>query len=144
MKNLVIFDFNRTIYDPKNKKIIDGVYEVLKELQLQNIDLVLISKKEGDRMKIVKDNGLEKYFREILFVQNKSPELFSHIIEKYHAEKVYVIGDYIPAEIRCGNIVGAETIWYCDGRFRSYVPQNIDEKPDHIINKIVDCISIIT
>lgn len=140
---MVIFDFNRTIYDPEKNVIIDGVIGLLQVLYEQGIIIILVSRDEGDRKEIIEKNNLKKFFNDMYFVSEKSVQLFQEIIDAYEVDDVYVVGDYLPAEIRCGNLVGAETIWICAGEFSEAKPQDIHENPRHTVCDIKHILPII-
>lgn len=140
---LIIFDFNRTLYDPDKKEVIKGVKLVLEKCLKSKIKMVLISKLEKDRENIIKEMGLEKYFNDIMFVREKSEELFNSFLKKYNPQKAYVVGDYLYEEIRSGNMNNMETIWIRNGRFKNMKPRDEHEQPKHTVNNILEILSII-
>lgn len=146
MKKVIIFDFNRTIYNPENKELISGAFNVLTKIHSdKNNRLYLISRNEGKekREMILEQFGIKKYFKEIVFVDKKSVQLFKRIIklEKVEKEQVYVIGDYLHEEIRYGNRCGVNTIWFRNGKFRNMKEECREDKPNKIITNIKDLIN---
>jgi FMN phosphatase YigB (HAD superfamily) len=140
---LIIFDFNRTLYDPDKKRLIWGVRVILDKYFKLNIKMVLISRLENDRKDIIKKIGIEKYFSNILFVKNKNKKLFESFLDKYSARNIYVIGDYLYEEIRYGNMNKMETIWIRNGKFKEMKPQNSYDFPKYEINNISKVTTII-
>ena len=142
MKKIIIFDFNRTIYDPDKDKIIDGVINKLEYFYKKKYILYLISRNENSqkRLEILNIFDIKKYFKEIYFVENKTPEIFLSILEKenINPENVYVIGDYLYEEIRFGNMAGLNTIWFKNGKFKNLNFKIKEDKPDLIISNFKD------
>lgn len=139
---LAIFDFNRTIYNPDTKSFFPEVSKLLKRLTEKNITLILVSKKELAREKILTQAGLDKFFNEIFFVEQKTVSLFEDLIQKYQPSETFVIGDYLPAEISIGNKVGAQTIWLRQGKF-SFIKPKEKEVPSHTIKHLKEVLPII-
>jgi FMN phosphatase YigB (HAD superfamily) len=142
-EKLVIFDFNRTIYDPENGKLIKGVKWVLSRLLKAKVKMILVSKNEKDRAALFSKFGLEKYFEELFFVEDKSEEVFRKIAKKYHSSNIYVVGDYLHEEIYYGNLIGAETIWFRSGKFSDLKMRNKQDKPNYIIKELKALIPVI-
>jgi len=142
-KKLVIFDFNRTLYDPEKKKFIDGAKELIQRLSAEKATLILVSMNEGERMHILKKSGLDKYFSETLFVNQKSKDLFNSIIDKYHSCELYIVGDYLYGEIYFGNICGAKTIWLKAGKFSGLKMRSNDDKPSFTVTSLREIFSLL-
>ncbi|XLQ19693.1 MAG: HAD hydrolase-like protein [Candidatus Moraniibacteriota bacterium] len=146
MKKVIIFDFNRTIYNPENKELISGAFDVLTKLYSEkNNILYLISRNEGEEKRelILEQFKIKKYFKEVLFVDKKNVQLFKRIIkeERVKTEQVYVIGDYLHEEIRYGNICGVNTIWFRNGKFRNMKEKCVEDKPNKVITNIKEIIN---
>lgn len=145
----IIFDFNRTIYDPEKGRLTKGIIELLKSLSSRYQFCLLSKKAEADRRKQISELGLDKYFKDIQVNEGKKQK--SHFqrclrIMNLKASEVAVIGDRVAGEIHVGNQVGMLTIWYKSGKFATRLPQNKQEIPDYTIttltlselNKILD------
>lgn len=140
---LIMFDFNRTLYNPDKKELIKGAKSVLEKYFKAEIRMILISRLEKDRQCIVREMGIEKYFDEIVFVKEKNEKLFKTFLEKYNPQKVYVVGDYLYEEIRYGNMNNMKTIWIRNGKFKDVQPQSAYDKPNYTIDNISKITSII-
>ncbi len=120
----VIFDFNGTIYDPDTNGLLPGARQVLKDLRARSIPLYLVSRAEDGRPQILNEFGLGEYFVESFFVERKDPTLFFEILRRanIHPKEMYVVGDHLHKEIRCGNQCGMRTIWLKRGKFSDLEP----------------------
>jgi FMN phosphatase YigB (HAD superfamily) len=136
----IIFDYNRTIFNPETDTLYGGVLELLKDLSV-NHNLVLISKDEAGRDVKLKDLGIDGYFENKIFVKEKTVEVFKKLIE--NNEKVLVIGDRVRGEISIGNQLGFITVWIKQGKFANELPQNQNEIPNHEIDEIKQLSEII-
>jgi len=95
MNHIIIFDFNRTLYDPDHKTLIPHAQEILDTARAKGYTLVLLSKAGPDRELLVKENGLDGYFAETIFTGAKTHELFEQIAEHHQADKTrsYLTGN---------------------------------------------------
>lgn len=140
MTKLTIIDFNRTVYDPERKMLIEGIMEVLTILRDRGFILYLISKKEKGREHILASLGIEHFFSRIEFVEEKTRDLFEAILRVSGIPKndVYIVGDYLYEEIRAGNQCGVKTIWFKSGRFAGQQQKTKDDKPWKTITRMSD------
>ncbi len=138
MKKLIIIDFNRTLYEPTEGKLLPGALEALQSLKKQDYILTLVSKIEPSRENTVTQLGIANLFNSIYFVPSKAPELFLQIMNQYDALALhtYVIGDYLHEEIRSGNRVGTHTIWLKRGAFKDLVPESEFDVPWRTITEM--------
>jgi len=139
---VVIFDFNRTIFDPEKKKLVWGAKKVLKTLKNQNFLLFLVSRGGRRRKKLIKESKIFSMFDKVFVVQNKK-QIFQELSRKIDFSKVFVIGDRIKKEIFFGNILGAKTIWLRQGKFAKELPKRKDEKPKFIAKSLKEVLKII-
>ena len=128
---LAIFDFNRTIYDPEKDELIEGARVLLEHLAQSGVCMLLISKRENGRTQTLARLGIEGFFQDVIFTDEKTSQLFSDVISKHNVtpESVYVVGDHLYSEIRAGNRAGARTIHFKHGKFAALVPQISDDHP---------------
>lgn len=133
-KKALIFDFNRTIFDPDRGALYEGVLDLLVELQLER-KLFLLSKLEGGREALLKDLGIDGYFQNTYFVERKTPDIIKKIVTEngLSADESMVIGDLISAELAAGREAGLGTIWVRQGKFADLTA---DFEPDHIVSSI--------
>ncbi|MGM0565684.1 MAG: tRNA pseudouridine(55) synthase TruB [Bacteroidota bacterium] len=136
----VIFDFNRTLYDPEKENLMEGARRLLNSLKKRGIKMALLSvTSSGDREQLIASLDLHSYFEETLVLSgNKEPEHFVELSQKMQVdpEKCLVIGDRIKQEIHSANLAGMKTCWLQRGKFKKEKPDIQDEKPDYTINNL--------
>lgn len=123
----IIFDFNRTIYDPESRSLVPYAAELLAELSGKGAVLHLVSMIEADRADILESLGIARYFTSTAFVSDKEDAMRS--IAANSGEPLYVVGDHLHGEIRIGNMIGAKTVWLRRGRFSSLEPLLPHDRP---------------
>lgn len=139
----IIFDYNRTLFDPEKGGLHAGVYEILKKLSKRH-KLFLISYNEFGREKFMKNVGIEKFFANVSLVENKNKVSMLALTDGLNLSGVtFVIGDSLRDEITIGNELGYETIWLKKSKFASETPRNEREKPKHIINELAEIFEIL-
>lgn len=140
MKN-IIFDFNRTLYNPDTKALFPETIPLLQSLIEKGYRLHLVSRfvKEG-RYEVITETNIHHYFKNILLVQQKNTEVFSLLSKDYES---VVIGDVLWEEIEIGNTLGLTTVWFCNGKFSTDTPQNDNQKPDHTIYELSELKNIL-
>lgn len=120
-KKLLIADFNRTLYDPENEMLFDGVAELLKKLRENTFVVVVATKVEGLRGEKIAKSGLEEMTDAILNLKEKTPENFRQIAEdyldQYEKDSVWVVGDVLGSEIAAGIENDFHTVWLRKGKF---------------------------
>lgn len=136
----IIFDYNRTLFDPETDALYPGVDAVLKNLAMKN-DLFLISRNEPNRKDRFEKLGIGKYFKKILFVEKKTKEIFKSLIQ--NLEDTIIIGDRVREEISLGNQLGFITIWIKQGKFSGELPEK-SKQPNYTINDIRELQTIIS
>lgn len=139
-KNIIIFDFLRTIYDPEEKKLVPYAREILTKFSEMQFYLVLVSRDEGWRKEVLQEYSLGHYFSEIHFVEDKSETLFSKI-SAGSSPCVWVIGDYLHSEIAIGQKLGMKTIWLRSGKFKDI--ETLSVRPLHTVSSLQEVLSII-
>jgi FMN phosphatase YigB (HAD superfamily) len=102
----ILFDYNRTLYDPKTGTLYPGAVSVLAELSVHN-ELFLISQNEKGRNDRLNKLGVRNYFKEVYFVDKKTEEFFMQIIG---TDPAMIVGDNLSNEIRIGNLINVTTI----------------------------------
>lgn len=144
-KTAVIFDFNRTLFDPDTNALLPGARELLEKLRARAIPLFLISKRDEGRPQLLKELDLEGLFEDTLFVERKDPALFREIAHRVDANpiNIYVIGDYLHKEIRSGNQAGMRTIWLKRGKFSELKPEIEADYPWKTIRELQEVHEII-
>lgn len=145
MKQVIIFDFNRTLYNPESQRIIASAKYVLATLKKRGYPLYLISRAEKSRRETIKNNGIEKFFKGIVICRQKNKSIFQKIAKREAANTSFsfIIGDRIKEEIAIGNKMGIQTIWFKNGKFKNELPKNKTERPDFIVKKLKEILRII-
>lgn len=143
---LIIFDFNRTLFDPDEGSLVSGVHETLAHLQRAGATLYLVSRLEPGRADMLKRLRLDSYFAGTAFVEEKSVELFENILQKHPVprERVYVVGDHLHGEIRHGNTCLFRTIWLKRGKFQTLTPEVPEDVPWRTITNLIETLTHIT
>lgn len=120
----IIFDYNRTIFDPDTDNLYSGVLELFKKISIKH-GLFLISRNEPSRKDRLEKLNIKKYFQKVLFVNEKSKHLFKEITGD--TKNVIVVGDSISDEIKIGNQLGFITVRLKKGKFATEIPKNKNE-----------------
>ena len=136
----IIFDYNRTIFDPETNELYPGVFELLRYLQ-PNHELFLVSRDEPSRKTRLQEFNIVNFFKEIYFVPEKTKELYEKISDSN--KNTLVIGDSINSEIKIGNQLGLVTVRIKQGIFKEVLASTNEEvatfEVDNI-NKLKDLI----
>lgn len=112
MIKVIIFDFNKTLFDPEKGGLYPGAKSLVVGLSKKHI-LALVSYGGKKRKSQLKKTGLEFYFRNIVLTEQKGEKDYLRAIEgltKKH-EEVLVVGDKLEEEIRIGKSLGMKTLW---------------------------------
>lgn len=136
----IIFDYNRTLFNPETDALYPGVLTLLATLSERH-ELCLVSKNEPTRKGRLKEFGIEKYFKAIAFVDEKSKQIFQEIAG--NEENVLVVGDSISSEIKVGNQLGFRTIRVLTGKFATQIPRGEHEIAKCEVERITDVEKII-
>ena len=144
MQKTVIFDFNRTIYDPEQETLLPFAQALLTTLKANQFNLFLITFGGKQREKTIKDLNLSKYFKSIVLTKNKQVA-FRKINKKFKLTKklTFVIGDRVREEIMLGNQYGYTTVWFKNGRFKNEMPVDRAGQPDFVITKLRQVLSLV-
>lgn len=137
----IIFDYNRTVYDPDTEQLFPGVLEMLENLEKDH-ELFLISMNELGRKDALSKLGINRYFNRVTFVDEKTEEAFVSLVK--NISDTMVVGDRTADEIRIGNALGCVTVWVRQGKFGKEMPLSKQEEPNFIIDKITDLKKIIS
>jgi len=137
----IIFDYNRTLFNPDTNKLYVGVAKLLAKISRKH-ELFLISQNEPKRKDRIYELKIEKYFKQIVFVQEKTVRIFRDLIQDKH--KVLVVGDRVSREITIGNKLGYITVWIQQGKFSINIPTKSQEQPDYTIRNLLELENIIS
>ena len=142
----IIFDYNRTLFDPEKWDLIEEVPGLLEKL-FKNYKLCLITTGEGHRLEKLEGLDLDKKFTKIIVVQGEHKDK-KHFLECAKAmdlepENVLVIGDKVRAEIKAGNNAGMKTVWFKFGKYAKTPPQEKEQEPTYTITKLDELYSVL-
>ncbi|HLC36896.1 MAG TPA: HAD hydrolase-like protein [archaeon] len=140
---VIVFDFNRTLFDPDSSKLIEGALIVL-DFFFKKFDLVLYSKKGEGRESLIFDLGLNKFFKKIISVESKSADDLIQLTNEWNLkpENFLIIGDRIKSEITAGKKAGFKTVWFKQGKFAFEEPSSPEEFPDFILSDLRNLINL--
>lgn len=114
----VIFDLNRTIYDPDTDTPLPYAEVLLGSLKELGWRQSLVSRNEPGRGDILQRFGLARFFDAVVLVPQKNQALFEELVGSSRTlGETFVIGDYLHEEIRFGNQCGSLTVWLRRGKF---------------------------
>jgi len=140
----VIFDYNRTIFDPDAVGLMPGAKAVLEMLQKKGVTLFLIAKGDDERRKQIEQLGLVPYFKKIVVNQSKSADDYkSCVLLCPEGTRFFAVGDRVKEEIRHANGCGMTTIWFRNGKFASEEPSDDAERPMHTVSSLSEAAELI-
>lgn len=129
MNKAIIFDFNRTLYDPDRDQLMENGLEILQNLKDKGWKLFLIGKGGANRENLISELGLQAFFEEIIIKEEKDIEDLRDLKAKLPDYEFYSVGDRIKKEIVLGNKCNFKTIWFKNGKFATEEPENPEEYP---------------
>ena len=134
---LVILDFNRTIYDPDKKGFVEGAFDFIKNSKCK---LALICKGDESRKKLIDSLKIKQYFDYIYVDNQKTKEDYVNCLRDLgiDEENAISVGDRIKKEIKYSNQADIKTIWLRQGKFKDEMPESEDEKPSFIADSYVE------
>lgn len=140
----MIFDYNRTIYNPDKDQLTDGAQDVLELLREKGVTMFLIAKGNAERRKRIESLGLPQFFQRIIVNPNKSPDDYRSCKEECLPDtEVFAVGDRVQEEIRHAIACGIKTIWFRNGKFSNEFPSNVTEQPLHTVVSLREILDII-
>ncbi len=134
----ILFDYNRTLFNPDTGDLYPGVFRVLKTLSARHA-LFLITLDKPERKDSAAIADLRPYFTEVKFVERKSAAIFQELVGNTD-QKVIVIGDRLEDEIRIGIKLGYITIHLPNGPFSAAAGKI---RPAHRATSITKVLEII-
>lgn len=140
----VIFDFNRTVFDPDADALMPGAAELIAMLRKNGVTLFLIAKGDDERRKNIERLGLVPFFAKIIVNQSKSAEDYQSCVNLCPGStQFFAIGDRVREEIRHANSCGMTTIWFRNGKFSSEEPESDEELPHFTIASLAEAAALI-
>ncbi len=148
MNKLIIFDFNRTLYNPQTGALFPEVLSCLNSLnQMATLGIITTTSPGRDR-NLFRRLGILPYFRFIKIIKQKNISNFRFICSEFNSspENSYIVGDRLDEEIAFGNQLGFKTIWLCHSKNQltdkycpRYTIRSLSELSDIIEREDSDC-----
>lgn len=135
----IIFDYNRTLYDPECGALYPGVFETLSILAKEHT-LFLVSRNEPGRRRDMETLNIAHFFCKVAFVEEKTTDIFSELLSG--TNQGLIVGDMLSDEIRIGNLLGVPTVWVRQGLFAVQTPSNTAGIPSVTIASIPELLKI--
>ncbi len=136
----IIFDFNRTLFDPNRNELVNGATEVLENLS-KKAKMCIVSGGDGSRLETINSLGIGRFFIKIKVVSKevgKSESDFQECLDVMNisAEETLVVGDRVEGEIKIGNKMGMKTVWFRFGKHSNTFPKSDEEEPDYEVSNL--------
>lgn len=125
MRTAVVFDFNRTLFDPDAEALFPEALKVLGGLRDAGVPLCLVCKGGPDRRDLIERLGLPQFFERIVVTERKGAENFQECKDLHPDCAWVVVGDRLEEELRHGAACGMRTIWLQKGKFADEVPADV-------------------
>lgn len=140
---IIIWDFNRTLYNPDAAKLIKGAVEVLVYARQKNYTGILFSKNKVGAMPIkeqLESLDINEYFQAIIESEGKNIKDIEQLLLFYPPDKTksYLISDRAQTDISVGNALGFKTVWFKNGKFACDLPRTAEETPLFTIDKLIE------
>lgn len=133
----------------KAPEISKDVFEVLKYLSI-NYKLGVVANQTLDALKLLKNTGINKYFRnfevsESIGFAKPDERIFLYVMNMLEVsnEECIMIGDRIDNDIIPANNLNIYSIRIKTGRFTYQVPRDISEKPKYEIHNLLELQNIL-
>ncbi len=138
----IVFDYNRTLYDPERGGFYPGVDALVQRLA-ERYRLCVIGRDREGRSGTLDRAGLRECFSEVRFVAEKTPELFAAVVGA-GPYPVTVVGDRAGEEIAIGNQLGYRTIWVRKGKFAAEEPDAESGQPTVTVSDVLEVENVLS
>lgn len=134
----VIFDFNRTLYDPETDMFYPGVFDMLRRFKTAGVKLGLWSRDEKARAETISRDGLRELFDYVLIVRSKSADDIQQlcIILGVEPSETAVVTDPVRSDLTAAKAAGTYVICVRQGKFVSDRPYTLAEQPDDEVSDL--------
>lgn len=136
----IIFDYNRTLFNPETGTLYEGVLDVLTQLSKRHT-LSLVTRLEPGRQDVFQTLGIADFFKHTMFVAKKTIEDFASIITT--PTHTIIVGDRLADEIQIAALLDCISVWVKQGKFVDDDVHNKDIQPRHIIRDIRELLDVI-
>ena len=141
-QKIIIWDFNRTLYDPDTGTLIENAKETVQHGFESGYVNILFSKNTIGHTtvdQILAAFFLRAYFDAIIENAEKNINHLTAQLANYHLDKSnsFFISDRAWTDIPLGNTLGFRTVWFQNGKFAHEKPRTKFEQPRYIINTLL-------
>ncbi len=136
----IIFDFNRTLYNPETNSLEPGAEEMILYFYNRGWKVYVVAKSGEGREEMIQRTPFAPYLRKVIVAPTKRVEDFRACADDagMPLEDIVVVGDRVKSEIRIGKQLGMLTVWYRKGKFADEEPDSPMEEPDEIITDLCE------
>lgn len=138
----VLFDFNRTLYNPDTDALNEYARELLSHLQQRGIPLFMVCKGGEERKKKIEELGLLPFFQRVIVTERKGLVDFFSCRSEYPDAQWIAIGDRLVEELRYAKEAGMETVWFRNGRFAHEQPAQTGIHPGYVVFNLTEVPSL--
>ncbi|MCX6767391.1 MAG: HAD family hydrolase [Candidatus Micrarchaeota archaeon] len=145
MIKAIVFDFNRTLFNPDEGALEEGAVGILEELSKKFLLGLLSKKGEGNRLELFNELGIRKFFKVVKVVEEKNEAIFMECVRELGVEprETLAVGDQIKKDVKYSKALGCTTVWFRKGKFAEIVPENAGEEPDYTIRDLRELPSVV-
>ncbi|MDO8561857.1 MAG: HAD family hydrolase [bacterium] len=142
-RQVVIFDWGRTLHDPETDALFRGVPELIAELSRRyTLALVSLARRlpANERRRVIEESGIAHFFKLVFVTEEDKNEMYEKVLSELNVEpaKAIVVDDRTIRGVAWGNRRGATTIWLRQGKFAAESPNEETGEPSHIIANITE------
>jgi FMN phosphatase YigB (HAD superfamily) len=106
---ILIFDFNRTIFNPDSGALFADALPTLQALRERGAKLGLVSRREGSRDSLISRLGIRAYFDCIELVDEKTVATFRQMVATLGSTAAAHVPERV---LGIGRALGYETAWF--------------------------------
>lgn len=136
----VIFDFNRTLYDPDLQQLFPATLPLLEYCKQRGLRMALLTKAgEGNaRQMLIDELGISPFFDRIEIVSQKEEGLFKKLLVDWGipASQCWVVSDRLRTDLRIAKRLGCRTIWVRQGKFAAEGPEGPTDEPEVTVTNL--------
>ncbi len=119
---LIIFDYNRTLFDPSSNSLFDDTLPAMEFIRNTKIPIILISRLESERLYSEGVKQISSYFDSLHFLKNKDANSIEALIARFAPNQCLSINDHLP-EVELIARLGINSVWL--NRLSSQRPKGV-------------------
>lgn len=148
---LVIFDWGSTLFNSEEDALFSETKPTLEYLHSKGFSMAIVSlatagpTKIEERLNIIKQEKLEKYFESIKFNISNKDQMYQDTLTELKVDPadVVIVDDRVVRGISWGNAHGCKTVWLRQGRFANELPNEFTGEPEYVIHTIGELSSVL-